>query len=285
MGRSDVSVRKAAAATAYLPRLNRKDADADFCLEVSKNADTIYEILSGDEVVGLCCIQDDVDAYLYIYIFPEHRHQGFGYGAVDAARQQLQSTPLQSIATAYDSKNEIATAFAEKCGFVKKSTSSVFYYRGEKFDIPELPIHKHRDEDFLEAFTMSSEAFHIMRMETGHDPNSVAYEPDEEMRQVCLKTADERYVYVQDGEIVGCAHIDGAEIDNVAIKISHQGKGLGKLLVKYLVNEILDKKIGEPFLFCLTVNKKAWHMYEALGFEEVVCNAYAVKKIADEEPS
>ena len=120
-----------------------------------------------------------------------------------------------------------------------------------------------------------------MRLETGHDPNSVPYEPDEETKKICTETAEERYVYMVDGEIVGCAHIDGPEIDNVAIKISRQGQGLGRLFVKYLVNEILEKDMGQPFLYCLVSNRKAWQLYNSLGFEETVRNEYAILKIVD----
>ena len=60
----------------------------------------------------------------------------------------------------------------------------------------------------------------------------------------------------------------------------HQGKGLGKAFVKYPVNEILDKQVGQPFLFCLGVNKKARQLYDSLGFQEVTCNAYATKQIS-----
>ena len=105
------------------------------------------------------------------------------------------------------------------------------------------------------------------------------YVPGEEDRRYAMETADQRYVYVLDGEIVGCACLDGAEIDNVSIKIAHQGKGLGRNLVKYLVNRILEQKIGDPFLYCLTVNTKARRLYDSLGFQEMVCNEYAEKKV------
>ena len=278
--KSNIALRRITDPSKYQPQIDPVDMDTDIYNDVSKNRDTFYAIFADDDnTVGLCCIRDDADAFLYIYIFPEYRHKGYGYLAACTAERQIQSSPLLSIATSYDSKNEIAKNFAEKCGFEVKSSSSVMCYQGEKFDIPELPIHKHRDEDFVEAYSMSAEAFHIMRLETGHDPNSVPYVPDDEVRQYCLDTADERYIYVLDDEIVGCAHIDGAEIDNVAIKITHQGKGLGKLFVKFLVNEILEKGVGEPFLFCLSVNKKARRLYDSLGFEEVTCNIFAVKKV------
>ena len=70
-----------------------------------------------------------------------------------------------------------------------------------------------------------------------------------------------------------------AELDNVAIRIDHQGKGFGKVFVKFLVKEILDKGVGDPFLYCLAVNQKARRLYDSLGFEEVFCNVFAVKTV------
>ena len=111
----------------------------------------------------------------------------------------------QSISTAYNSKNICAQKLAEKCGFVKRLSSVVMQYDGEPFDIPILPIRKHTDKDFIEAYTMSAEAFHVMRLETGYYHDSVPYAPDEEIRKHCLDTADERYIYEVAGKIVGCA--------------------------------------------------------------------------------
>ena len=272
----DLTIRKIADVAGYLSQIDSMDADWDFYHDVFKNSENIRVICCGDEVVGLSCINEGTDSYIYVYVFPNYRNQGFGYRAVCALEQQL--TVSQSISTAYNSNNEIAKKLAEKCGFEKRLSSVVMQYSGEPFELPPLPIRKHRDEDFIEAYTMSAEAFHIMRLETGYFPDSVPFVPDEEIRQQCLETAEERYIYVLGNEIVGCAHIDGAELDNVAIKISHQGKGLGRLFVKYLVNEILQKGIDKPFLYCIDQNKKARQLYNSLGFKEIVCNVYATKR-------
>ena len=266
----------------HLSRIDPLDADADFYNDVSKNREQIYAVSDEEKTVGLVCIRDDTESFIYVYIFREDRNLGYGSWAVSAAEQQLRSVPLLSIGTAYDSANEIARSFAEKCGYVKKFSTSVMKYHGKPFEIPELPIRKYEDRDFLEAYTMSAEAFHVMRLETGHDPNSVPYAPDDEARQYCAETAEGRYVYEVDDEIVGCAYIDGAEIALVSIGISHQGKGLGRNLVKFMVNEILEKGIGEPFLYCLGVNEKARRLYDSLGFREIACNAYAVKNLGNE---
>lgn len=269
---------KIADAAGYLSEIVSADADPDFCCDVSKNADHIYAVCYDDEVVGLVGIQDDSHAYIYVCIFPGYRNRGYGYLAVCAAEQMCSSRCI-TIAASYDCGNGIAERLARKCGFIKKHESVAMTYSGEEFAVPALPIRKHRDEDFLEAYKLSAEAFHIMRLETGHDPNSVPYEPDDEIRQYCLETADERYVYLLDDEIIGCAHIEGAEIDNVAIKISHQGKGFGRAFVKFLTNEILKKGIGQPFLFCLVSNKKALRLYHSIGYTETRRYAYAQKQI------
>lgn len=273
-----ITLRKITDVSKYLPQIDPTETDAEIYNDVSQNRDIFHAILADDRTVGLACIRQEDDVFLYIYIFPTYRRRGYGYLSALAAQQQLPCSAPLNLATAYDSRNESAAKFVTKCGFVDKFSTSILRYRGTAFDIPDLPIRTHRDEDFYEAYTLSAEAFHFMRLETGHDPNSVPYEADEAARKVCLDTANERYVYVLDGEIVGAAHIDGAEIDNIAIKITHQGKGLGKLFVQFLVNEILEKG-GEPFLYCLSVNTKARRLYDLLGFEESARNTYAVKRI------
>ena len=260
----------------YLLQVDCVDADLDFYNDVSKNNENIRAIYNGGQVIGLACVREDKDSYVYVYIFKDYRNQGFGYSAVCTLESQLMSS--QSISTAYNSKNICAQKLAEKCGFVKRLSSVVMQYDGEAFDIPILPIRKHTDKDFIEAYTMSAEAFHVMRLETGYYHDSVPYAPDEEIRKHCLDTADERYIYEVAGKIVGCAHIDGAELDNVSIKISHQGKGLGRLFIKYLVNEILKNGHKKPFLYCIDKNVKARQLYNSLGFKEIACNVYAIKK-------
>ena len=279
-----ITVPKITDPSRYLSQVDRDDIDGDFYNDITKNRDEIHAICCGNETVGLASVCDDPDAYLYIYIFPDCRNRGYGTQALRAATDLLRSSPLQSISTAYDSQNAIAAHFARSQGFETRFFSSLMTYRGNKFEIPELPIRKLQEEFFEEAFHISAEAFHIMRLETGHDPNSVLHVPDAETRKSCLETADERYVYQMDGEIVGCAHIDGAELDIVAIKISRQGQGFGRLFVKYLVNEILEKDVGQPFLYCLVSNRKAWKLYESLGFEETFRMKFATKKIEPPDP-
>lgn len=188
----------------------------------------------------------------------------------------MQAENRWKLTTAYDSHVEAARKLAETCGFKKKFASAIMKYEGGPFEEKELPVRKYRDEDFVAAFTVEDEAFHKMRLETGCFPDSKRSEPSEDMKNFYAEHAEGEYVYLEGDEIIGFAQIDGAELSSVSIKLSHQGKGLGRDFTKFLVNRILEKD-EVPFLYCVVGNDKARKLYESLGFKESCCNTYAEK--------
>ena len=140
----------------YLPQIDSADADWDFCNDVSHNSETVFAIEVDGEIVGLSCIRDDIDSYIYVYIFPAYRNRGYGSLAVSASERQLSTPSPESISTAYHSASAIARNLAEKHGYIKRLSSVVYQYKGEPFVLPHLPIRKHRDEDFIDAYTLSA---------------------------------------------------------------------------------------------------------------------------------
>ena len=264
--------------TPYLDKIDRKDAEPSLSEEVSENGDEIFFIRVSDAIVGTAYISDEARAFVYVYIFPEYRNRGYGEAAVSAAERMIKTTPLERILTAYNDHSEAAKRLAEKHGYLKKYSSALMEYRGEKFEEPELPVRKYRDEDFTDAATLSAEAFHAMRLSTGCFPDSVVAQATEEDRKYCAENAENEYVVQLNGEIVGYAAIDGTELEEVSIKIPHQGKGLGRKFVRYLTNRILEKDEGEPTLWCVVGNVKARNLYDSLGFKEICRDDFAEKK-------
>lgn len=275
-----VTLHRTENAAEFLPYIDKADADAEFYQEAAENDDEFYAVCCKEETVGLACISDEGDeAFLYIYIFAPYRNKGCGSAAMRKAEELLRTPAMQTIHTAYDSRNEAAKHFAEKCGFVTKFASDCMVYDGEAFDLPPLPVRPYTDGDFTEAFTLAAEAFHRMRLSTGWFPDSTVPVPGEGTRQHWAETADKRFVYEQDGEIIGCGLLDGAELDTAAVRISRQGQGYGTALVKYLVNRILEQADEPPFLYCV-VGNRARKLYEKLGFREAARNVYAYKEVS-----
>lgn len=262
----------------YLESVDREETGEKTFEWLEENGEEIHAIRANDMVVGLAIIVDDVKGFLYVYIFPAQRNKGYGKLAVDAAEQRMIGASAKSVHTAWLNGDEKALRFAERHGYAKKYSSALMEYRGEKFEEPELPARKYRDEDFSEAYALSAEAFHVMRLSTGCFPDSVVAQATEEDRKYCAENAENEYVLELNGEIVGYGAIDGTELGEVSIKIPYQGKGLGRKFVKYLTNRILEKGEGEPTLWCVVGNVKARNLYDSLGYKEVYRDDFAIKK-------
>lgn len=273
----NIEIRKIENVSSYLPCVDEAQADADFYAGVSENGEEIFGILHEDEVIGLSCIVDEADGFLYVYIFPEFRGKGFGTKAAKASEAKMQAENRWKITTTYDHHNEIARKLAETCGFKKKFASAIMKYEGGKFEEKPLPVRKYREEDFVPAFTLEDEAFHKMRLESGSFPDSKRSEPSDDMRNFYAEHAEGEYVYLDGDEIIGFAQIDGAELSSVSVRLTHQGRGIGRDFTKFLVNQILEQENEVPFLYCIVGNHKARRLYESLGFKEISCNEYAEK--------
>lgn len=274
----DVKIRKIQTASEYLPMIDAADADAEFYGAAAENDEDIYAVYCQDEVVGLSQIVSDTEGFLYVYIFPQYRNCGYGKAAAGLSERRLDASKLKDITTCYDVNSETARKFAEACGFEKEFSSAYMEYTGGPFEEAALPIRQYRDEDYAQAQKLSAEAFHKMRVGTGCFPNSAPAKPSAEMRRRWADTAEGRYVYVLEDEIVGYGYIDGGELSSVAIKIARQGEGLGRGFVQFLVNRLLEKGCGKPYLYCV-VGNKARYLYESLGFREAACNEYAKKRV------
>ena len=271
-----IELRKAEKPSKYLPRIPRVETERDFYSEVEGNSEEIFEILADGELIGLAYIEDDEEAFVYVYIFEEHRGKGYSYPVALAAERSIKASPLKSIQTGYDANNALAKKLAGKCGYAPTFASAIMKYGGEKLTEKPLPIRAYRDEDFLEAYTLTDEAFHNMRLGTGFFPDSKLKPPTDKERAFWSETAAERFVYEKDGEIVGCGRICEDTLSFIAIKIARQGEGFGRDFVIYLTNRLLEK--GEARLWCVVSNDKARKLYESLGYRETDRAEYSFKR-------
>jgi GNAT superfamily N-acetyltransferase len=264
-----------------LSLIDRSEAESLPFGEAAENHGSTYAILCGGKTVGVACIKEGPRAFLYVYVFPEYRNRGYGEAAAEIAERILAASSPIRISTEYVSGCAAAARLAEKNGFVRKYSSALMEYGGAAFPERELPIRHYRDEDYPEAFAMYAWAFHVMRLGTGCFPDSVAAQPCEKERRYWAEHANDGYVYLDGDEIVGHARIDGREIGVVSVKLSHQGRGIGRGFVRFLINRILERG-QKPSLWCVVGNEKARGLYESLGFHEIYRKDFAVKRMGEE---
>lgn len=253
------------------------DCAGNSLLDALENPEhTVYGILVNGTLVGAAEIEHDRHAFLYVYIVRQFRKKGFGAMAVKLCEKELQRDTLKSIETYYLSGDENAKTFANKLGYAYRFSSALMRYNGGAFDLPSLPVRSYVDEDYTAAQQLSARAFHEMRLRVGGFPDSVVQKPTEAMREAWNASAKERFVYVLDNEIIGHSHLEGDAIDSVSIKPEVQGRGVGRLFVKYLCNKILENGHNSVTLYCV-VGNYARHLYDSLGFQQEYIEEYAVK--------
>lgn len=275
----EITISQAAAPSEYLPQIDRKEADGDLIHAVLRNDEGVYAVLHQGAAVGLALLEKGRNAFLYLYIFPPYRRRGFGRAAALLAEQELSFHDPIDISTCWRAEDPAACSFAGQCGYQKEFSSDHMVYTGPRFEAAKLPVRGYRDEDYPEAQALSEEAFHQMRLGTGCFPDSVPEPPSEADRKYWADTAAERLVYLEGGEVIGCAHLQGDEISSVSVKPGCQGKGVGKAFLQHIINRLIDAGHPRISLYCVVGNSRAQHLYDSLGFARAYRNVYAKKRI------
>jgi len=253
-----------------------EDADAAFLLDVKSESESLQYVFADDRLAGIVQLCATKNAFLYIFIFPAFRRQGVGSRALELSEEYLRRHGAETILTTYRANRAETKRFAVKHGYKQKFSSAYMKYTGGKFPLLDLPIRGYRNADFDAAFKLYAEAFHRMRVSVGDFPDSVIAQPNEKARQAWNETANERFVFVEEGIVVGYAHIEGNEIGSVAVRIQDQGHGIGRRFVKFICNTILDRGNDFVSLYCV-VGNNARRLYDSLGFREVYIADYATK--------
>lgn len=264
---------------AFVPLIDLEEAGEGLVEEIEANSEESFALMLGDAVIGVACLEDGDDPFFFIYVFKDYRHKGYGAEALWQIEEKYKASGIKAITAIYAYHNEAAKRFLSNHGYALTWASAEMKYRGEKFEEPNLPIRQYRDEDFDQAFRLSAEAFHRMRVGTGCFPDSVVATPKETTREDWLKGAANKYVIDKDGEILGYSNLHEGELSSISIRIDQQGKGLGKQFVQFMTNRLIDRGAKEPVLWCVVGNDNARHIYDSLGYEEVFCEGFAEKKM------
>ena len=251
------------------------DADGEFLNYVALDDEDLYVIAIGDTPVGLAlAAAEGEDAFLYPYIFPDFRGRGYGADAATLLEERLRTAGARKIQTCCRCGHTAAERLARRRGYRPQYASSYLVFTGSPWELPELPVRAYRPSDFAQAHGVYAQAFHAMRLTAGCFPDTVLEQPDARTAARWEETADQRFVYTRGSEILGLVQLEGDEIGCVAVKPTHQGNGIGTLLVKFAVNRLLAQGKSAVSLYCV-VGNPALRLYQKLHFTERCRNTYA----------
>ena len=91
----------------------------------------------------------------------------------------------------------------------------------------------------------------------------------------CIRVGYECIVATENEEIIAHAVLsiaaDESHILNLSVDKKHQGQGVGKQVLQYLINLARLKSAHTIFLEARPSNTAAIHLYESAGFNEIGC--------------
>lgn len=260
-----------------------EDKDVSYYLpkDIELESEMITVAYLEKEIVGLVQIEPNTDtSFVVVFVSINHRNIGIGKALIKYAENYLREIQTKRIMIAYSIKNENSIRFARKHGYERCFSSTYMKHAGGEFSSELISVRHYCDEDYPDAFKLSSEAFHEMRVSVGGFPDSKVGEPSKQTRDGWKKDAKNRYTYFIDDKVVGHGCLEGNEIGSISVRRDMQGKGIGKRFVKYLCNELYNRGNKEIFLWCV-VGNKARYLYESLGFEELYVSEFAMKYLRE----
>lgn len=89
----------------------------------------------------------------------------------------------------------------------------------------------------------------------------------------CLKNQYLSTLYVTNKQILAYTVsqfvVDECHLLNLCVRKEDRGRGVGKMMVRYLMNQARQNDMGSIFLEVRMSNKAAIHLYDKLGFNEI----------------
>ncbi len=230
-----------------------------------------------DVLIALAQIEHFIpQAYLAVYVYPNFCRQSVGSFVAAYAENQLREFGAPTVRTSVRKNEGAAWAFAQSLHYSPYYTSACMQCTESPFLLDALPVRQYADEDYFTCQALYAKAFHEMRVRVGSFPDSVIARPSEKERDQWRKDAANRFVYLNNGEIVAFAHMDGNELSSVAVDVRFQGQGIGRRFVQYLCNEIYRRGFDTISLWCV-IGNDARKLYDSLGFKEMFISQYMRK--------
>lgn len=142
----------------------------------------------------------------------------------------------------------------------------------DRADVPETSIECISfDRLYIKDYMASyNEAFYPMRKALDIEPFNWYSE-----ESAVLEKADDTYMLIKDGKLIGAIACYGNEIDDLFVKASEQGKGYGRELLLWGMKHIREKNNEPITLHVAAWNQGACSLYHSVGF--IVRNKEKIK--------
>ena len=196
------------------------------------------------------------------FIAPPFRGRGLGGRLLAFTLQEMREAGVSEVFCDFQAE-DARRAFMEARGFSLHFQSRLM--SGETAAFPRNPaIMPYADGDYGQAAAIAHEAFHRMRVGAGIQGSTPDALSGEE-RRAWAATAGDRFIWRDGEDVLAMLRLEENELATVAVDVALQGRGYGREMVLFALDELQRRGHTRALLWCVEGNP-ARRLYEKLGF-------------------
>lgn len=203
------------------------------------------------------------------YIVPTSRKKGIGTLLYQGIMKYADELNLHSVNTEFRVDKDDATAFYKKLGFEKWFGMHQMHYNGSEQPKSDMEFVPYEDKYFEQYVEGMRTCFYEMRRVHDFQPH-LCWEFSKEKREELLSSKDNIFLLLVNGNVAASASVkknDSDSLGPIFVVPACQGKGYGRIMTQFAINEALHRGIDDIYLEVVEWNKRAVNLYISLGFD------------------
>lgn len=172
---------------------------------------------------------------------------------------------LQFISTKVETNHLDSLAFFQKAGFEPWYTELILSHNGIRQPESNLNFQNYQSEYFEQYVDAIRSSFYDLRSSNDFQPYYCC-EKDQVKQEELERNKDRIFVMIQDEKLIGSVTIQEDFIEDVFVAPDYQGRGIGKEVMRFAVNKVIDSTNRPAKLSAIKWNSRALHLYQSVGF-------------------
>ena len=250
--------------------IGKEDMNAAFLQAVQI---LVYE--EKNVILGFCSLRrwgtDGINGKIVSYVVPVARKKGIGSALYREILAYTDNLKLNIISAEFRADKDNAAAFYEKLGFEKWFGLCEMHYNGKRQPVSEQIIVPYEDRYFEQYVEGMRNSFYEMRKVHDFQPY-LCCECSEEKRTELANGKDDIFILLDQGKVAASASVredDKDPLGPIFVAPAYQGRGYGKTVTRFAINEALRRGMKDINLEVVEWNTRAVNLYQSLGFEMI----------------
>lgn len=210
--------------------------------------------------------EDKNKADIYTYVVPSLRRKGIGTLLYNEIMKNTNDINLEFISTRIKVDKDDATIFYKKLEYEKWYGELELHYHGSEQPKSDLKFVLYEDKYFEQYAEGLRTSFYELRKTNDFQPY-LCCELNEEKRKEFLDNKDKLLLLLDNDKLIASILVNNnGLLDDLFVLPSYQGKGYGKKIMQFAINQAIKNGSNCISLAAIDWNTKALNLYQSLGF-------------------